>query len=341
MMKKGMYGVLFVGLFWLTPVFAYLDGDFSLRMMSDKWDYIWQGKNRSFSSDDGDFLDFRKNYEMEEDSGYMFSVTSFSLGSPLNFSFESSAGKLPRWLAYPAKRFPFNDPYHGIDVSGDGRWCNTLLWWFYVHEFVLWSDNIVQKAAIDFVQYCEEGTAGLYGSLRYNSSVASSCTENSCAKVKELVVWKTTTSSSMETDNESISENEKEIVINMLKKVQQKYPLFYNDCVSYGLLDEDDMPIDDNGMFNINACKGKYSKIFMFLNKFFEKFRNNDAGSQVESLSPSQIKELLQWFDTIITKIDIKREQLTRKGRLTNELDIVLSTIAYFFEVAKIWLSLQ
>jgi hypothetical protein len=126
----------------------------------------------------------------------------------------------------------------------------------------------------------------------------------------------------------------------MLKKVQQKYPLFYNECLAYGLLDVDDMPVDENGMFNIYACQWKYSKVFKLLNRLFDKFRNNDSGSEVASLSDAEVKELQEWFDTFITKIDIKREQLDRQGKLTNELDIVLSSIVYFFELAKVGLSI-
>jgi hypothetical protein len=42
------------------------------------------------------------------------------------------------------------------------------------------------KAAIDFVQACENHDAALYGSLRYNTSIKNKCDANGCSEVKEL-----------------------------------------------------------------------------------------------------------------------------------------------------------
>ena len=71
-----------------------------------------------------------------------------------------------------AYRYPFNAGRPGLDVSGDGRGCNTLTGRFVVSDFVV--DNAtgkVKRLAIDFEQHCEGGSPALFGSFRYNSDI--------------------------------------------------------------------------------------------------------------------------------------------------------------------------
>jgi hypothetical protein len=60
----------------------------------------------------------------------------------------------------------------GIDVFGDGRGCNTDAGRFLVSDFALNPDGTIARLAIDFEQHCEGAPPALYGSFRYNSSVA-------------------------------------------------------------------------------------------------------------------------------------------------------------------------
>jgi hypothetical protein len=60
----------------------------------------------------------------------------------------------------------------GIDVSGDGRGCNSDTGRFLVSDFALALDGTIARLAIDFEQHCEGAPPALYGSLRYNSAVA-------------------------------------------------------------------------------------------------------------------------------------------------------------------------
>lgn len=86
-------------------------------------------------------------------------------GSPQNLQF----GKT-QYLN--AQRTPFRSPTNaGIDVSGDGRGCNTDAGQFLVSDFALNPDGTIARLAIDFEQHCEGATPALYGSVRYNSKV--------------------------------------------------------------------------------------------------------------------------------------------------------------------------
>ncbi len=158
--------------------------NFSLITESDNGDYIWWGKSRNLSTVNKDKL----TLQTSDNKNLQFTIESFNFMTPMSFSFGSEDGKsLTKGLYDPAKRYPFRWSYNGIDISGDGRGCNTILGKFYVHEYSLTNNGTLDKAAIDFVQYCEWWSAGLYGSLRYNSSIASSCTTSSCAGAKNLL----------------------------------------------------------------------------------------------------------------------------------------------------------
>jgi hypothetical protein len=78
------------------------------------------------------------------------------------------------WGEYDgAQRTAFRSPTRaGIDVSGDGRGCNTDTGRFLVTDFALNTDGTIARLAIDFEQHCEGATPALYGSFRYNSSLA-------------------------------------------------------------------------------------------------------------------------------------------------------------------------
>lgn len=90
-----------------------------------------------------------------------------------DYSFAAPEGGLlsPGTSYEDATRYPFNQPpAPGLSVSGNGRGCNRLSGRFDVHEFEI-SNVTPALLAIDFVQYCEEGDAALYGWIRLNSSV--------------------------------------------------------------------------------------------------------------------------------------------------------------------------
>jgi hypothetical protein len=72
-----------------------------------------------------------------------------------------------------AQRTAFRSPTRpGIDVFGDGRGCNTDTGRFLVSDFALNADGTIARLAVDFEQHCEGAAPALYGSFRYNSTVA-------------------------------------------------------------------------------------------------------------------------------------------------------------------------
>ena len=73
-----------------------------------------------------------------------------------------------------ATRYPFHvKSLNGLDVSGSGRGCNSLVGRFRIHEVVINGSGVVERFAADFEQHCEGGLAALYGAVRYRSTRAS------------------------------------------------------------------------------------------------------------------------------------------------------------------------
>lgn len=66
-----------------------------------------------------------------------------------------------------AQRAPFASPGHpGLEVTGDGRGCNTLTGRFEVHDFELDATG-VKRALVSFEQHCEGGAAMVSGCVRF------------------------------------------------------------------------------------------------------------------------------------------------------------------------------
>ena len=68
-----------------------------------------------------------------------------------------------------AERRPFASPGHpGLEVTGDGRGCNTIAGRFQVHEYTR-SGNQVTGAMVSFEQHCEGGAPVLNGCVHYEA----------------------------------------------------------------------------------------------------------------------------------------------------------------------------
>jgi len=169
----------------------------SFRIMteSDFGDYIGQNKSWDFSNANDSVI----SVVSADEKTAVFDINDSAVSS-MRFEFASKTGQnLTKGLYVPAKRYAFRGVDNGINISGDGRGCNTILGSFYVHEYVV-NNGEVEKAAIDFVQICEpksgdvnENSPKLYGSLRYGSSVPDSCNSQGCDVARNnLGVTKTT-----------------------------------------------------------------------------------------------------------------------------------------------------
>ena len=58
-----------------------------------------------------------------------------------------------------------------MHVSGFTHVCDSITGRFVVLELVLGPDGTVQRFAADFEQHCHDAAPGLFGAVRYNSTI--------------------------------------------------------------------------------------------------------------------------------------------------------------------------
>lgn len=138
-----------------------------ISLISQPGDYIGQGLTQTFTPADGIF-----SVSNSSNTAYIsFHTADYSQFWYLNFGSPTTV-RFGRGEFDRAQRTPFRSPTNaGIDVSGDGRGCNTDTGRFLVSDFALNLDGTVARLAIDFEQHCEGAPSALYGSVRYNSAV--------------------------------------------------------------------------------------------------------------------------------------------------------------------------
>jgi hypothetical protein len=130
-----------------------------LRFESAPGDYIGQGKSYAYEKGD---LTLRPLQ-----GGVQCQVGSFG-----NWTLLFGAGQgrnLDVGEYRDAKRHPFSGESPGIELTGNGRACNTISGEFRVWEFEQ-KGNTVVRFAVDFVLRCDGKMAPLVGMLRYNST---------------------------------------------------------------------------------------------------------------------------------------------------------------------------
>ncbi len=133
---------------------------------SQPGDYIGQGMTHTFTPADGTFSIFNTTSTVS----VYFHNADYSESWYLVFGSPKSL-KFAKGEYEGAQRTPFRSPTRpGVDVSGDGRGCNTDAGQFLVTDFALATDGTVSRLAIDFEQHCEIFGPALYGSIRYNSA---------------------------------------------------------------------------------------------------------------------------------------------------------------------------
>jgi len=139
-----------------------------LTLDSQPGDYVGQGVLQTFTPADGTFI-----LQPSPGSGAVqlsFSTSDYSSFWLLQFG-PVTGQKLTRGEYEGAQQFPVQSPTKpGISISGDGRGCSSY-GRFLVSDVAFNTDGSIARLAIDFEQRCEEDTAALYGSVRYNSTV--------------------------------------------------------------------------------------------------------------------------------------------------------------------------
>lgn len=160
---------LMLFLFLLAP-FTFAAGPQTfIYLNSQSGDWVGGGTKQFFTPADGTFT-----AQTLYNGGVEISFNTSNYSSFWYLDFGPADGQAFTPGVYEgAQRFAFHSPTKpGIDVSGDGRGCNTDAGRFLLSDLAFNSDGTVQRFAVDFEQHCEGAPPALYGSVRYNSSIS-------------------------------------------------------------------------------------------------------------------------------------------------------------------------
>jgi len=137
----------------------------SIYMMSEDGEYIWWWLEQEFSTDYWDEISIK--YSSYSDA-VEFKLESDQIQTPYNFGFEIVNWKLNEWLYEDATRLAFKKSYENwLEIYGNGRWCNQLLWDFEV-RYVDRDWDEINSALIQFSQFCDNSDKVLYWIIAYN-----------------------------------------------------------------------------------------------------------------------------------------------------------------------------
>lgn len=135
------------------------------QMTSDTGDYIGAGKTYLYTSA-FDTIGYRATQQ------YVSGGVNAANGDWWGAEFAPAQGDvLVAGATYSnARRYPFNGSGPGMDVSGNGRGCNTLVGSFTVNQIGFSSTNgALDRLDLNFEQHCEGATPALRGRLRYRA----------------------------------------------------------------------------------------------------------------------------------------------------------------------------
>lgn len=152
-------------LFSASPAFA---GD-TLYLNSQAGDFIGGGVQTTLTDSDGKFVVGGS----AASGGVFISFQNSSLSTWWVLQFVAPHGRSLAPGNYDgALRYPFQGPIApGLDISGNGKGCNTLSGRFVVREVVTDGSGNVTSFAADFEQHCDGVTPALLGAIRFNSTV--------------------------------------------------------------------------------------------------------------------------------------------------------------------------
>ncbi len=140
-----------------------IGGRTELVMHSDSGDYIGQGLSYDYKT---------TNATISAGGSHTFlsAGVSGSNGDSWSLDFEAPSGDiLSPGTTYSAVRYPFNNDGAGMDISGNGRGCNTLTGTFTVQSLSVALDGSLRYASISFNQHCEGATPALHGTFYWRT----------------------------------------------------------------------------------------------------------------------------------------------------------------------------
>jgi RTX calcium-binding nonapeptide repeat (4 copies) len=143
--------------------FAY-GGTTRWHMVSDQGDWIGQGKTWDYRPADGDLIAASGSRQ------YLGLGVNGADGTYYGATFAPAQGDIIAPGTYTnATRYGFNGTGPGMDVSGEGRGCNTLTGSFTVNSVTFGADGSLRTASVTFEQHCEGGTPALRGTLEFRA----------------------------------------------------------------------------------------------------------------------------------------------------------------------------
>lgn len=129
-----------------------------------------------FISSPGDFIGQGKTYVTDNPANFTVSgspatITISAFGFSFRFdgpgSTNLAVGSYPNTL-----RWPFNGSSPGLDISGNGRGCNTECGSFQINELHTNATGQVDQLWLTYSNRCECSSAPMTGEIRYNSQLA-------------------------------------------------------------------------------------------------------------------------------------------------------------------------
>jgi hypothetical protein len=137
----------------------------------------------SFSGDEGDWVSGGRSYAYSVASQDRMDITADNAHNAVHLGVDGANGDW--WtldLAAPsgrtlapgtytgATRHPFNGPAEpGLDLSGNGRGCNTLTGQFTISDVEFGPQGYVKKLDATFEQHCEGGTTAARGEVHIDN----------------------------------------------------------------------------------------------------------------------------------------------------------------------------
>jgi len=143
----------------------------ALYLVSSPGDYIGQGESNIYrQGEEGSF-----SIEcLNQNQGVTLTFNGLESSNWWRISFISANNEPMQTGIYKnARRYPFQEPTQpGFTFSGSGRGCNTSFSEFEILELEYNPDGSIESFAATFIQRCEKNGTPLFGSIRYNSSIA-------------------------------------------------------------------------------------------------------------------------------------------------------------------------